>query len=607
MIHRTHVPFVIAVLVTFAVAGGSAQQPPLPQQARPQQARPPQPARDTPSQQPDASAAATGRISGRVLTADTGRPVRRARVLLSASQFPGRGVLTDDSGAFELTELPEGRYTLTVSKTGFVTLSYGQRRPLQAGTPLQMTAGQELKGIEVRLPRGSVISGNLSDENGDPMPGTMVRVLAYQFTQGSRQLAPAGAAQTDDRGEYRVWGLNPGDYFVSANAQNPGLGGRGALPALLGRGARGGPGGPPGAPFGGGFQPPSDDPPQVGYAPTYYPGVASASEARAVTVGLGAEVSDINFNVLLVQTSRISGRVTNPSGSPTTTGNIALTADGQPQAGRGGPFGTYGSRIQGDGRFSLANVPPGRYTLRARGEDAKVPGYATQPLMVSGGDMSDVLVVLAAGGSISGTVTLQATQSATLPDVSQIRIQAPADDAAEIGPSVNARVDSDGKFTLDGVPAGSHLIRSSQTPRGWTLKSVVVDGREVIDKPFDLGSGQKLTGVNLVFSDRLSEVNGTVTDQQGTPITDYTVLAFPQDASLWRPQARQIMTARPDQNGKFQIRGLPPGEYCLTTIDPAQQGEWFDPTFLDQHRAGAARMTLIEGEVKTQDFRVSVR
>jgi hypothetical protein len=85
------------------------------------------------------------------------------------------------------------------------------------------------------------------------------------------------------------------------------------------------------------------------------------------------------------------------------------------------------------------------------------------------------------------------------------------------------------------------------------------------------------------------------------------VLAFPTDTTLWRPQARQIMTTRPDQTGKYRIRGLPPSDYYVVTVDPTEQGEWFDPAYLDAHRAGAARITLAEGDVKTQDFRVIVR
>jgi hypothetical protein len=100
-------------------------------------------------------------------------------------------------------------------------------------------------------------------------------------------------------------------------------------------------------------------------------------------------------------------------------------------------------------------------------------------------------------------------------------------------------------------------------------------------------------------------VNGTVKDDRGTPFTEYTVLAFPDDPSLWRPQARQIMTARPDQNGRFQIRGLPPGDYLLATIDPTEPGEWFEAEFLQQHRSGAARLSVGEGDVKTHDFTIT--
>jgi hypothetical protein len=144
----------LAVVLAGALSAREAQSP------RPSQ--PQQSSRDTPAQRDAAVEAPKGKIAGRVVAADTGRPVRRARVSVTAPELSeGRGTLTDDSGAFELTELPAGRYTLAVSKTGFVTLSYGQRRPLQAGTPLQLADGQELGGIDFRLPRGSVIAGHV--------------------------------------------------------------------------------------------------------------------------------------------------------------------------------------------------------------------------------------------------------------------------------------------------------------------------------------------------------------------------------------------------------------------------------------------------------------
>jgi hypothetical protein len=624
MLRRQHVLFsslVVAILATIAM---SAQTQP----------RAPQPSRDTSAQQPAVATTppAKGRIAGRILTADTGRPLSRARVLINAAEVPGgRATTTDADGTYEFTELPAGRYSVNVSKTGFISLSYGQRRPLQAGTPLQLGDGQQLGGIDFRLPRGSVIAGHVMDESGDPMPGLTVQVMRYQYAQGNRQLVPAGTAQTDDQGTYRVWGLNPGEYYVSALSRTFNFGGRAGGPA------RGGPGGPPagadgtparggrgaqspgapgalpgvgpqalaqlGAAFNNGFGADSEP---TAYAPTFYPGVASVEEARSVTVGLSAEVLDVNFGLLLVRTGRISGHVTKADGMPSTRGNLTLMSDST-FGGRGGFGRTLGARVQWDGSFSIANVPPGRYVIRARGDDTDPPQFATQPVAVADGDVSDVTVALAPGASITGTVTFQSTQSSTVPDVNQVRIAAPPVDFANVGPNPVARVNKDGTFTLDGVSAGSHWIRTQGGLRGWTLKSVTLSGRDIIDTPLDVRSGQALSGVALVFTDKMSEVSGLLTDDQGQPITEFTVLAFPTDNTLWRPQARQIMTARPDQTGTYQMRGLPAGDYYVTAVDPTEQGEWFEPAFLDQHRGSAAHLTLGDGDVKKQDFKISLR
>jgi hypothetical protein len=586
--------FSIAALFSALIVAPGAQAPGQIQSSAPGQ----QPARDTPAQQKEAPPPG-GRIGGRVLAADNGRPVKRARVFVSAAELPGgRGVLTDDTGTFDFTELPAGRYTLSVSKSGFVSLSYGQRRPLQAGTPLQLADGQQLKGIQFQLPRGSVISGRVLDEDGDAMPGVAVRVMRYQYLQGERRLTPAGNGQTDDKGLYRVWGLMPGDYYVNAVARGGGpMGGPG------GPGGFGGPGGRGGGRFGGPGGP--ADAEQINYAPTYYPGVPSVAEAKAVSVGLSQEVLDINFSMQLVRVSRISGIVTNADGTPVTSGTVNLL----PESGgaRGNQIGVnFGGRIQWDGAFQINNVAPGRYVLRARGDDSETPQFASQPLTVSGADLDDVLVTVSGGATITGTISFLPGGSPA-PDYTQFRITAPSTDQSDFGPQPNARVDKDGRFSIAGVSAGAHLVRPSNGSRTWILKSVTVGDRDVTDTPVQVRSGETLAGVTVVFTDKQSEINGTLTTSSGTPMPDYTVLAFGTDPSLWRPQSRQIMTARPDQTGKYRIRGLPPGDYYVTTVDPAEQGEWFEPAYLDEHRAGAARIVLGDGDVKTKDFTISLR
>jgi hypothetical protein len=560
----------------------------------------PAPPRDTPGQAPaSGAAAATGKISGRVVAADTGKPISRARVNLTSPQGGGRGVLTDNAGAFELSNLPAGRFTLQVSKAGFIALQYGQRRPLQPGTPIQLAAGQELKGVDFRLPQGGVVAGQVLDENSDPMPGIQIRVLEYRYAQGARTLVDAGNAQTDDRGEYRVWGLNPGTYYVSAQPNS------GLPPDFVGRGL------PPG---GRGVPPPSgSDTPALGYAPTYYPGVLNVSDARPVAIGLSAEARDISFGVSLVRTARVSGRVANPDGTPASGGNLTLVTDGPGR--NGGPTGrTYGAGIAPDGQFAFVNVPPGRYTLRlrsgngnARGRGAPMPTapmFASTPIVVSGEDVADIQIAFAPAAGLSGSATLDNTQTASPPPLNQFRVSAPPSDFDGSGNGQTQPDAKTGAFNIDGLAPGEHILQT-QAPRGWALKSATIDGRDASDLPFDLRSGQKLTNVTLVFTDKITEIDGTVADGKGSPLTEFTVLAFPDDQSFWRPQSRHIMTARPDQNGKFQIRGLPAGQYYLALIDPAEPGEWFDPSFLDAQRNGAKHFLLGNGETRTEDFSIS--
>jgi hypothetical protein len=567
---RSRAPFVTATILLAALAAPSRSAPAQ------------QPPRDTPAQPQNASPERPALIAGRVLDAATGLPMVRSVVRLTAPELPGgRAVVTDGEGAFEFGGLPPGRYTVTARKTGYIALSYGQRRPLQPGTPLQLAAGQSLRGVDLSLPRGSVISGVILDELGNPLPATAVRVLRYEYAEGARQLVRAGTAETDDRGYYRVWGLNPGEYYVSAVARNPDL-----------RGGRGGGGSP---------APDASEPPE-GYAPTYYPGVPSPQEAAPVSVGLGAEAENITFGALLVRTARVTGRLLDADPSPAPNGNVTLLPEGQTGRGPLGP--SYGARIGRDGRFTIENVPPGRYLLRAVGGNGANRQFGVQPLTLVGGEVHDLVVVLTPGATLTGTVTLGAPRSDAPPNVGDFRITAPALEPG--GPNAAGDARADGTFTLRGIQPGLHWIRA-QAPSGWMLESVVVEGRETIDTPLELRGGQTIANVRIGFTNRVSELNGAVTDTLGAPATEYTVLAFAGDPALWRPQSRQIATARPDQNGRFQIRGLPAGDYYVAAIDPVEPGEWFEPSFLSDRRGDAVRVTIREGEVKTQDLRVSTR
>src|SRR3954464_11712799 len=189
-----------------------------------QPAAPPRPVTPPRDRQPNAppTPAGTAAISGRVLSAE-GAPLRRTQVMLLGMGAGGRGALTDSEGRYSFSGLGAGRYTIRVSRSGYISLSYGQRAPSEPVKPMEVTDGQSLAGVDIVLPRGSVITGRVTDEFGEPMLQAQVQALRYQYQpSGERVLQPAGgiSGMTDDLGQFRIYGLNPGEYVISAMARN---------------------------------------------------------------------------------------------------------------------------------------------------------------------------------------------------------------------------------------------------------------------------------------------------------------------------------------------------------------------------------------------------
>ena len=267
----------------------------------------------------------TARLRGRVVGGESGQALRRAIVRLQGQEFrEGRVASTRRRGRWEIKDLPAGRYNLTASKGGYVQLSYGQRRPFERGRPIELADGQTLENVNFNLPRGSVIAGRIVDEFGEPVADAMVSALHYRTFNGRRRLVPVGRfGMTDDMGHFRMYGLAPGDYYISAT-----------LRAMGGMGFEGGQ---------------SDI--TTGYAPTYYPGTASSQQADRVTVGLGAEMSGITFSLLPVRTVKVSGTAVDSSGKPMAGAFVMLSAD--MRSGEGGfmMFGGGGNQVKDDGTF----------------------------------------------------------------------------------------------------------------------------------------------------------------------------------------------------------------------------------------------------------------
>ena len=189
-------------------------------------------------------------IRGRIVAADTGLPLRGARVQLTSAELSApRTATTDLDGKYEFKELAAGRYLLTASAASFIGMAYGQTRPFEAGKPIALGDKQILEDITLRLPVGGAIAGVVLGDGGEPLINATVTALRAQFVGGRRRLVSAGTARTNDLGEYRMFGLSPGSYVVSAGKRSllsPGW----TITA------------------------------ETGYAPAYFPGTPNASDAR---------------------------------------------------------------------------------------------------------------------------------------------------------------------------------------------------------------------------------------------------------------------------------------------------------------------------------------
>jgi hypothetical protein len=523
----------------------------------------------------------TAKIIGRIVSADSGNPIRRAQVRVSAPDArTNRVVTTDNQGRYEVSDLPAARYRVMISKAGYVTLEYGQARPFEAGKPLDVADGQVLDKIDFSLPRGSVIAGRITDEFGDPIADAQVQAMRYQFTNGQRQLVNAGrTAVSDDIGQFRIFGLMPGEYIVRAsvraNAQMPM-----AVAAV---------------------EEPS------GYPPTYYPGTTDVAQAQSVTVALGQEMSSVAFSLVPARLARISGTVLSSNGKPL-TGAVVLV---RPANGGGGMFNIGGANQVGpDGGFTLNNVPPGEYTLdvqqRPRDLQSVAGGQlevASLPLSVTGEDINGVTILTTAGISVSGRVVFQGQkpqegatrglQVTAAPVTGQQSIMGIAGRALGGG-----RVAEDGAFELRGV-LGSEMIRVGGVPGGWALKTITLNGEDITDRPYEFKSGNNVTGVVVTLTDRLTDLSGSVRDNKGQAMKDYVLVIFPQDSKLWTGQSRFIRTARPNQQGTFSLKGLPPGRYLAAPLESLENGAQNDPALLEQLRPRAKSFALNDGEKMT--------
>ena len=549
----------------------------------------------------------TGRIRGRVLAIDGAGPIRRAQVRISGSDVAPKVALTDAEGRFEFRELPAGRFTLQATKSGFVSVQFGQTRPFESGKPIELADKQSLDNADIGMPRGSVIAGRIVDEFGDAIPDVSVTAMRQTWQNGRRRLVPSPGrvAQTNDLGQFRIYGLPPADYYVSATLRSGGLEMMEMELMVSGASTSAGP---------------TASAPKSGYAPTYYPGTPNVAEAQRITVAAGQESPSADFALVAVRLAKVSGIVIASDGKPLEGSQVSAVPANRDFAGL---LGQTSARTAKDGSFTLNSVPPGDYTLQARsvqvitssqGDNVMVframsmggggdSESGSTPLSVAGEDASGIVLTTSKGGNATGTVVFDGPRPTSL---GSIRITSMAVDSD--GPMLGAgaaNTKDDGTFELKGL-SGPRLIRVGNAPPGWTLKSVKLNGTDITDTGSEFKAGETTSGLEVELTNKATAVNGSVTASDGALLKDYTVVIFSETPEHWRlPMTRWVIGTRPDQDGRFKVQNLPAGAYLAVAVDYLPQGEWGDPEILDRLKSKARQFTLGDGATQTLDLKLT--
>jgi len=562
-------------------AAPQAQAPQPGQQVQQPPAQPGAPARmpARPLRPGETPPKGTAVLKGQVLAA-SGGPIRRAQVRAMSMEGRGGGVTsTDAEGRYEIKDLPAGRFNLTASKGGFVSGNFGQRRPGEPGTPIDLSDGQTADKVNFVLARGGVISGRVVDDGGEAVSGTTVAAMRYQFMSGQRRLMPSGGEgasdRTDDQGSFRLFGLAPGDYYVSANNRN-------SMMMMAG----------------------VNNTEAAGFAPTYYPGTPNIAEATRVTVRANQEMSGANFALVVARMAKVRGRALNSRGEPVTSAMLMMMPD-EPMV---MSMSFNNAMAAGDGSFEFANVPPGRYNLQVRpsGMPNANSEFATLKVTVGNDDIDNLIVTTSTGATARGVIL---TDDGSVPtfraDQVSIFPQPAEPGSMMVSPGQN-RINDDFTFELTSL-SDRRLIRANVGQNlGWYLKAVMHDADDVTDNGIEFTPGRSYEGLQIIFSKKTTDLSGVVTDDRGRPVLDATVVIFPANKDLWTYLSRYMRSARPDTNGKYSFKSLPPHEdYMVIAVQNLESGQGADPDFLARALEEAKKVSLNEGETKAFDLKLS--
>ena len=511
-------------------------------------------------------------ISGQVFDSATGQPLKKTWVtarVLEKSGRSGSTAVSDAQGHFLLKDLEAGRYILAAQRNGYVNQTYGQKNAGEQGTTISLNAGQKLTDIVFRLIQGGVISGRIVDEDSEPLSRVQVQALQFRYMQGRRRLMPLGNAVSDDRGEYRIFGIRPGQVYIRAT--------------LRGSGMYAGPGD---------AVDPSAPSETTSYPPVFYPNVTDASQASALTVRGGDELR-ADFSMSPQRSYTVSGRIV--GGAQGTSGRgawLMLVKRGESEFAFGrGP----NTSAREDNTFTFKQVLPGSYNLIAQQEDDKSSASGRIEVDVREGDIQGLVVSLSPKVDVTGHVIFDGGGSSAKP--SSVQIALSPEDAQDFMRGAYAHAKEDGSFTLQASADERYRVGSYGAPPEMYLKSATAGRDDVLEKGFSPASSRSL---DLVFATG-AKLSGVISGADDKPDPGVTVVLVPEQRLSGT--ADRFRTVTTDQNGRYQVQGLRPGTYRVYAFEHIEPGAYEDEEWLKSFTAQAHTVRLSESAQETLDLK----
>jgi hypothetical protein len=499
--------------------------------------------------------AQTCAVEGQVFNNASGEPVKKAQLMLrgmGSSSEPPYGALSDAAGRFSIKDIRPGRYVLTAERNGFVRGEYGAQGQSRRGTVLTLSSGQVMKDVVFRLVPHGVITGRVLDEDGDVIAGVQMQVMKYGYVQGRRTLVPASMATTNDLGEYRMPGLAPGKYYVSASYR--------PLPVF------------------------SQSNAEDNYAPTYYPGTADPAAAAPVQVVPGNQMRGIDITLTKTRTVRVAGRVANPAAG---AGSRNVMVFLMPRDGGMRGFSNRNSTVVQEGKFEIRGVIPGSYLIAAHWYEDSRRYTASQPVDVGNAGLDGISLTMSPGFEVPGQVRVDGAPDTKFRGA---RISlTPANDMLLAG-ALGGQVKADGSFVLTGVAPDQYRVQVFGMPDGCYLKSARLGENDMLENGATLTAGAG--PLEIVLSAAGGQVDGVVMGNSQQPAGGATALLIPDERRRNRPDLFRTTTT--DQNGRFSMKGVAPGDYKLYAFQEVEPGAWQDPEFLKRYERDAESVSVTE-------------